>query len=131
MAKGKREEAKKINDQILAADPKDADALGLQAGLLLDKGELQNAVTQLQSVVTRAPGNFVAHFNLGRGLAEKNEIEPARAQFAEAIRLRPDYMPARLALAQIQLSKRDFEPAIKTANDALAYDRNNVPAKLI
>jgi Putative Zn-dependent protease, contains TPR repeats len=56
MAQGKREEAKKVNDQILAADPKDTDGLAMQGGLLLDKGDLQNAVTELQTVVTRAPG---------------------------------------------------------------------------
>jgi tetratricopeptide (TPR) repeat protein len=131
MAQGKKEDAKKMNDAILAADPKDNDALGLQATLLLEKGDLQNAVNKLQTVVTRAPGNFVARYNLGRGLADKGEIEPARAQFNEAIRLRPDYLPARLALAQIQLSKREFEPAIKTANEALAFDRANVAARLL
>ena len=71
MAQGRKEDAKKLNDAILAANPKDTDALGLQAALLLDKGELQNAVNQLQTVVTRAPGNFVAHFNLGRGLRKR------------------------------------------------------------
>jgi tetratricopeptide (TPR) repeat protein len=131
MAQGKREDAKRVNDAILAADPKDTDALGLQAALLLDKGELQNAITKLQTVVTRSPGNFVAHFNLGRGLAEKGEMEPARAQFAEAVRLRPDYTAARLSLAQIQLVKHEFEPGIKSANDVLAYDRGNIPARLI
>src|ERR1700676_384068 len=131
MAQGKREEAKKVNDQILAADPKDTDALSMQAGLLLHKGDLQNAVTQLQTVVTRAPGNFVAHFNLGRGLSEKGDIEPARAQFNETLRLRPDYTPARLALAQIQLSKGEYEPAIKTADEILSYDRGNIKAHLL
>jgi len=131
MAQGKREDAKKVNDQILAADPKDTDGLSMQAGLLLDKGDLQNAVTQLQTVVTRAPGNFVAHYNLGRGLSEKGDIEPARAQFSEALRLRPDYTPARLALAQIQLSKGEYEPAIKTADEILSYDRGNIKAHLL
>ena len=131
MAQGKREEAKKVNDQILAADPKDTDALNMQAGLLLDKGDLQNAVAQLQTVVTRAPGNFVAHYNLGRGLSEKGDIEPARVQFNEALRLRPDYTPARLALAQIQLSKGEYEPALKTAEEILSYDRNNIKARLL
>jgi Flp pilus assembly protein TadD len=131
MAQGKKEDAKKVNDAILAADPKDNDALGLQATLLLDKGDLQNAVNKLQTVVTRSPGNFVAHFNLGRGLAEKGELEPARAQFNEAIRLRPDYTAARLALAQVQLAKREFESAIKTATDALTNDRTSIPARLV
>jgi tetratricopeptide (TPR) repeat protein len=131
MAQGRKEDAKKMNDSILSSNPKDNDALGLQASLLLDKGELQNAVSQLQTVVTRSPSNFVAHFNLGRGLAEKGELEEARGQFAEALRLRPDYNAARLALAQIQLAKREYDMAIKTADEALTYEARNVPAKLI
>jgi Flp pilus assembly protein TadD len=131
MAQGKREDAKKLNDAILAENPKDNDALAMQASLLLERGELQNAVTQLQTVVTRSPGNFVARFNLGRGLAQKGETEPARAQFMEALRLRPDYTPARLALAQLQLAKREYDGALKTTSDALAYDKSNVTARII
>jgi len=131
MVQGRRDDAKKVNDQILAADPKDNDALSMQAQLLLDKGDLQNAVAQLQTVVTRAPGNFVAHYNLGRGLRDKGDIEPARAQFNEALRLRPDYTPARLDLAQLQLSKGEYEAAIKTADEILSYDRNNAKAHLL
>lgn len=131
MAQGKKEDAKKVNDEILQADPKDTDALGLRAALLLDKGDLQNAVNQLQTVVTRAPQNFVAHFNLGRGLAEKGEWEQARSHYNEAIRLRPDYVAARLALAQLQLNRREFDAAVKTVTETLAYDRNNVGAKLL
>jgi len=131
MAQGRKEDAKKMNDAILAENPKDNDALALQASLLLEKGELQNAVNQLQTVVTRDPGNFVAHYNLGRGLAEKGELEQARAQFAEAIRLRPDYTAARLAMAQVHLSKREHEMAVKTAEEALAYDPKNVSLQLV
>ncbi len=131
MAQGKKEDAKKMNDSILAADPKDTDALGLQGALLLDRGDLQNAATQLQTVVTRAPSNFVAHYNFGRALAAKGELEPARTQFAEAVRLRPDYTAARLALAQLEIGKREYETALKTANDILSYDRGNMAAHLI
>ena len=116
MQQGKREEAKKINDAILLADPKDNDALGLQAALMMDKGDLQNAINQLQVVLARAPGNFVAHFNLGKGLAQKGDLEPARAQFNEAIRLRPDYTEARLMRGQIEMTKREFERAQKSAD---------------
>jgi tetratricopeptide (TPR) repeat protein len=131
MAQGKKEDAKKVNDSILGADPKDTDALGLQGALLLDRGDLQNAASQLQTVVTRAPSNFVAHYNLGRALAAKGELEPARTQFSEAIRLRPDYTAARQALAQIELSKREYETALKTASDILSYDRASISAHLI
>ena len=56
MAQGKKEEAKKVNDSILAADPKDNDALGLQAQLLLDKGDLQNAINKLKNRGQTRPG---------------------------------------------------------------------------
>jgi tetratricopeptide (TPR) repeat protein len=73
----------------------------------------------------------VAHFNLGRGLAQKGDLELARAQFAEAIQLRPDYTAARLALGQIQLAKHELESTIKTGDDILAYDKASVPARLM
>ena len=131
MAQGKREEAKTLNDAILAADPKDADALGLQGALLLDKGDLQNAIVQLQAVVARAPDNFVAHFNLARGLNDKGDYEQARSHFNEAIRLRPDYTAARIGLGRLQLARREWEPAIKTAREINAYDSQNQSAALI
>ena len=131
MQQGKREEAKKINEAILAADPKDTDALGLQASLLMDKGDVQNAINQLQLVLARAPSNFVAHYNLGKGLAQKGDLEPARAQLDEAIRLRPDYTEARMMRGQIEMTKHEFERALKSADDILAYDRNNMPARLL
>ena len=130
MAQGRREDAKRLNDAILKENPKDNDAQALQASLLLEKGELQNAVTELQTVVTRAPSNFVARFNLGRGLAEKGDLEEARSQFSEALRLRPDYTMARLGLIQIQILKREFDNAIRTSGEALKYDPGNIPAKL-
>jgi tetratricopeptide (TPR) repeat protein len=131
MAQGKREEARKVNDEIREADPKDPDALALQAIPLLDKGEIQQAIDQLRTVILRAPENFVAHYNLGRGLLLKGEVEPARQQFQEAIRFRPNYIVARVALAQVELSRREYQKALKTAEDTLSYDRNNVPSRLI
>lgn len=131
MAQGKRDEARKVNDEIREADPKDADAMALQAILLLDKGEIESAVSQLRTVVSRAPDNFVAHFNLGRGLLLKGEVENARARFAEAVRLRPQYLPARVALAQVELSQREFSKALKTAEETLQFDPSNQASRLI
>ncbi len=131
MAQGKREEARKVNDEILAADSRDADALGMQASLLLEKGELQAAIAQLQTVVMRSPDNFLAHFNLGRALLEKGDVEPARQKFLDAIRLKSDFTPARLALGQLQLSRREFDAALKNADEAIAGDPSNVSARLI
>ena len=89
------------NEEILKADPKDPEARGLKATFMLDKGgnknDIQQAVSELQSVVTAKPGNFVAHFNLGRAHFAIGEYEQARQEFERALEIRPDYLPARLA----------------------------------
>ena len=92
------------NDEILKIDSKDPEARGLKATLSLDKGEYSSATTELQSVVTARPGNYVAHFNLGRAYLGKGDIEQARQEFDKAVQLRPDYVMARLAQTQIALA---------------------------
>jgi tetratricopeptide (TPR) repeat protein len=131
MRQGKRTDAAEMNAQILKDDPNDNDARGLQASFLLDKGDIAKALAEMQAVVTRAPQNSVAHYNLGRAHAARKEWEQARQQFAKAIELRPDYIMARLAMAQLQVSRGEFDAALKTAEDVLKYDRGNINARLI
>ena len=131
MRQGKRAEAADLNTQILKESPNDNDARGLAASFLLDKGDISRAMAELQSVVTRAPENPVARYQLGRAHAARGEWEQARQQFSKAIELRPDYIMARLALAQLQVTRREFEAALKTAGEILAIDKGNINARLI
>ena len=131
MRQGKRSDAAVINAEILKADPNDNDARSLSASFLLDKGDVAKALAELQAVVTRAPDNAVAHYNLGRAHAARGEWEQARQQFVKAIELRTDYIMARLALAQLQVSRGDFDAALKTAEAVLGLDRGNINARLI
>jgi tetratricopeptide (TPR) repeat protein len=131
MRQNKRAEAADLAAAILKDNPKDSDARGLQASLLLDRGDVQKAISELQAVVNSAPDNFVARYNLGRAHVARGEMEQARQQFNEAVRLRPDYLPARLALAQLQVMQSEFEPALKSVADILQIDKRNVPARMI
>jgi tetratricopeptide (TPR) repeat protein len=131
MRQGKRNEAAEINAQILKANPEDNDAKGLEASLLLDRGDVNKALQELQGVVTRAPDNPVARFNLGRAHAALGQTEQARQMYQKAIELRPDYVVARLALAQLQVRLNEFDAALKAAQQVLAIDRGNVNARLI
>ncbi|MGA3042790.1 MAG: tetratricopeptide repeat protein, partial [Bryobacteraceae bacterium] len=131
MRQNKRAEAADINAAILKSNPKDSDARGLQATLLLDRGEVQKAISELQAVVNAAPDNFVARYNLGRAHIARGEMEQARQQFTEAIRLRPDYVSARLALAQLQVMRSEYEPALKSIAEILRIDKRNAPARMI
>jgi len=131
MRQGKRTEAAELNSEILKSNPKDNDAHALSAWLMLDKGEVQKAIAELQAVVTSAPDNFVARYNLGRAHLAQGEREQARQQFAESSRLKPDYLPPRVALAQLQLTNGEYEGALKSAGDILKLDPQNGPARLI
>ena len=131
MRQGKRSEAAELNAQILKESPNDTDARGLAATFLLDKGDIAQAMAELQSVVTRAPDNPVSRYNLGRAHAARGEYEQARQQFQKAIEIRPDYVLARLALAQLQVSRGEFDAALKTSEAILAIDKGNVNARLI
>jgi tetratricopeptide (TPR) repeat protein len=131
MRQGKRSEAADITQQILKEDPNDNDAKGVAATLKLDKGEVNQALEDLTQVVTRAPNNPVARYNLGRAHEMRGEWELARQQFAKALEIRPDYYLAWMALAQLQVARGDFDAALKTADDILARDRTNPGALLI
>ncbi len=131
MRQGKRNEAAEINAQILKANPNDNDAKGLEASLLLDKGDVNRALQELQGVVTRAPDNPVARYNLGRAHSALGQFEQARQMFQKAIELRPDFVMARLALAQLEVSRGEYDAALKAAQQVLAIDRGSVNARLI
>jgi tetratricopeptide (TPR) repeat protein len=131
MRQGKRAEASEINAEILKADPKDNDARGLAATLLLDKGDINRALTELQAVVAQAPNNAVARFNLARAHEARGELEQARQEFQKAIDLRPDYLLARMSMALLQLRRREWDGALHTSELILAADRGNLNARLI
>jgi tetratricopeptide (TPR) repeat protein len=132
MRQGKLPEAREVNDEILKENPKDPDALGVKAALLLDNGEVTQAIIALRDVVTHAPDNPVAHYNLGRAYFRHQDFEQARQQFQKAIDLRPDYVLSLLALAQLQWATSDFDAAFRTAQVVLTkHDQNNASAKLI
>jgi tetratricopeptide (TPR) repeat protein len=131
MRQGKRAEAADVNAQILKDNPKDPDARGVAAALLLDKGDIAKALMELQAVVTRTPDNPVFRYNLGRAYAMHNDMEQARQQFQKAIELRPEYILARLALAQLQVARSDYEAALRSARAIIALDQQNASARLI
>jgi len=124
--------ARAKNEEILKADPKDPEARGLKATFLLDKGgDVNQALNELQSVVTAKPGNFVARFNLGRAHFAKGQLEQARQEFDKAIELQPDYLPARLARTQVFLLRGDFDAAVRSCDEILRANPNNVQGRVM
>ncbi len=128
---GKNQEAYDKDLEILKEDPKDPEARGMKASYLLDKGDVTQAITELQQVVTAKPDNFVARFNLGRAHYARQEYEQAIQQFQKAVELRPDYLRARLALTQIALVRGDNDSALNYAEEAEKRNPESGAAKLL
>jgi tetratricopeptide (TPR) repeat protein len=128
---GKTNLAYDKNELILKNDPKDPDARGLRATFTLDRGDVNTALGELQSVVTAKPNNFVARFNLGRAHFARGEYEQARQEFDAAAQLRPDYIPARLAQIQVAMIRGDNDAALHLADDTLKTAPNSIQARVM
>ena len=140
MARGRGAEAEEINRQLLKDNPQDSFAKEIEGTLLLDRGDLATAMVDLQAAVTADPHNPVNHYRLGlahkaRAVADRavaaGELEQARQEFESALAIRPDFIQARLELARLEIAKGDYDAALKTAQQALAVDRSNLPAQII
>jgi tetratricopeptide (TPR) repeat protein len=132
--KDKKQEATAVLTDLLKENPKDDEGIAMRASLLMMTGtrdQLQSAINDLQTVVSRLPDNPVLRFNLGRAHLAKGNIQQARIQFEEAIKLRPDYLLPRIALGQILQQTGEFGKVIQVSEEILAVDPNNVQAKLL
>jgi tetratricopeptide (TPR) repeat protein len=140
MSRGKAAEAEEINRQILKENPQDSFAKEVEGSLLLSRGDISNAMVDLQSAATADPKNPVNHYRLGmahraRAMVDRTvaagEMEQARQEFEKALGIRPDFVMARIELARIEIAKGDYQAALETAGQALAADRGNLSAKII
>jgi tetratricopeptide (TPR) repeat protein len=130
----KKDEAHQLVQEVLKEDPKDPEAIAIRASLSLltgTKEQLQSAINDLQTVVSRMPENPVLRYNLGRAHLAKQNVQAARVQFEEAIKLRPDYLLPRITLAEIMLRNREYGKVLQMAQEILSYDAMSVPARLL
>lgn len=130
---GRGPQANEMLAAILKDNPKDSEAIGMRAALMLATGnrdQINLAANDLQALVTKSPENHMYRFNLARAMVAKGEIEPARLQLEEAIKLRSDFVLARILLAKIYLAEGQPANALKEAEGAIAVDKNNLQAHL-
>ena len=132
-AQGKTGEASKVLDTLLHADPKDAEAIGLRATLLLANGgpeEVKKAIGALEPLA-RKSASVVLHSDLGRAYLMSGALEQACAQFSEALRVDSSHVTARLGLAEAELAKGDSALAAIEASRVLDAEPANAPARLL
>lgn len=133
-AQNKITEAQNMVETMLKIDPKDPEAIAIRGHLWLLGGKPENlnaALADLQSVVSKMPDNFVLRFDLGNALMIRGDLDAAKVQLLEVLKLNPNFYRARNALAQLSIQKRDWATALQLSSEVLGQSPNDLFGRLI
>ncbi len=88
---GRLDEAERIYQRILLADPSQPVALHLLGAIAHQVGKNDIAVDLITKALAIKPDYVEAHYNLGVALQEQGRLEDAVAAYHRALELKPDY----------------------------------------
>lgn len=112
---GRHRRAVRAATRAVARDPKNPQALRLQALELRKAGAYKRAVDMLGSLLKETPNDYELLWNLGVALEMTGARARARATLARALARAPGKAPARIYLAWIELRAGNFRSALKRA----------------
>ena len=117
---GRLAEAEAIYRQILAAEPRYADALHLLGVIAHQMGRNEAAVDLIRQAIALAPGVPDFHSNLGMALYSKGQLDEAIASYRRAIALNPQFPEARNNLGIALRDEGRVSEAIAAYRQAIA-----------
>jgi cellulose synthase operon protein C len=117
--KNRLEEASKLNNELLKANPHDADALVYRGQVQLRQSDAAGAVDSLQQALKSDSNNAVAHYQLGLAFDMQHNEAQAESELREAVGLRPDLTDAQRALAALELRRGDVDALTQTAQQII------------
>jgi tetratricopeptide (TPR) repeat protein len=114
---------------IVAAVPRSAEARNNLGGLLLVRGEIGEAIDELQEALRLDPRHAGAHSNLGVALARRGRLTEAIDHYREALRLDPHQMQAYSNLGNALLQQGQVHEAIAQFDVGLSIDPGDPQAR--
>lgn len=120
VAKGDRQGAVRVLEQILKANGADGEARLLLGSILADEGKRPEALAQLTDAVRLMPGSAMAHNALGEALNNSGDLKTARTAFEKAVALDPNLAQARINLGSVLLQSGDPAAATDHLDRAIA-----------
>ncbi len=118
--KNRLDEATKLNNEILKANPHDVEGLVYKAQVQLRQNDPGGAIDSLQNALRNDPDNAVAHYQMGIALTQQHNEARAETEWREAVRLRPDLTDAQRALSGLELRRGDVDAVLQTAQQIIA-----------
>src|SRR5262249_35934374 len=91
---GRLAEAEPLYRKVLEAQPRHFDSLHLLGVIHYQRGDLRQAVCQIDAALQINPAVAAAHNNRGNALKDLGQPDAALASYDRAIALKPDYAEA-------------------------------------
>ncbi len=126
--RGFLEQAARSFQQVVAADPENADAYYNLGTLYLRRSSLQEAKQNLEQAVRLRPNYPEAWNNLGMVAAQRGSNEEAIQNFQQSLQLRPGYVTALLNLGNVYRRLGNFDEAEALLRRALDREPSNAEA---
>ena len=118
-------------EEILAKQPRNAEALIAKAEFLASSGRLDESLAAAQAAIAAEPESASSRFALGKVLALRHEDVGAIAAFNRALQLNPRLATAEVELAKLSLQAGRPDEAQRYAESALAKITGYVEAQLL
>jgi predicted O-linked N-acetylglucosamine transferase (SPINDLY family) len=109
---GRPQEAERLYRQVLALEPRHAQAWHNLGVALAHQGRVQEAMASFQQTLALEPNFPEALFNLGNAYKDSERMDDAMAAYRQALAIRPSYGTARLNLAATLLDIGQLDQAI-------------------
>jgi len=121
-------EAEPLIGEVLAANPRDNDALVLRASLALAKGRALDAITDLRAVLRDQPDSAPVLRTLARAHMQNNEPDLALEQYRHAVQADPANNELRNEVADFMIRRGNTDEARRLLDAVLAADPQNLVA---
>jgi Tfp pilus assembly protein PilF len=116
---GKLPEAERLYQQVLQAEPNQADAWHLLGLIAHQRGQTERAVASIQQALRLNPSFAEAHYNLGNVLRQGDRLEEAALSYQQAVRLKPGYAEAHNNLGAVLYQRGQWEEAVAGCRQAI------------
>ncbi len=122
LAEGRPVEAMDTLTQAIDRYPEAAELHGIRGSLLLEQGEITDALTSLDSAVRLAPENPLHLTNRAQAYRKFNRTDEALADLNRAIEIDTNLVSARFNRGALSFNQGDFETALADFEHCIAID---------
>jgi protein O-mannosyl-transferase len=97
--------------------------------VLLQKGQLDEAISKLQTAVDLRPENAPAHNNLAKALLQKGQVADAMVHYRKLLEIQPENVEGHNILGSVLIQQGRIREAIEQWQETLAIQPDNGNAK--